>query len=96
MNRTDSEFLDECSSVFFVFRQSVASFFLQLPTDEDGERSVRAAFVHNLAAERIQGDYSVSGPGVEATETAAICGCERTGSPILSRIGRECELGTGG
>lgn len=51
MSRTDSEFLDECSSVFFVFRQSVASFFLQLPTDEDSETSVRIALVDDIAAE---------------------------------------------
>lgn len=53
MSRTDSEFLDECSSVFFVFRQSVASFFLQLPTEEDGKTSVRVAYADDVAAERV-------------------------------------------
>ena len=53
VSRTDSEFLDECSSVFFVFRQSVASFFLQLPTEEDGETSVRVVSADDVAAERV-------------------------------------------
>lgn len=38
--RSDPEFLDECNSVFFVFRQSVANFFLQLPTREDNDSNV--------------------------------------------------------
>lgn len=38
--RSDPEFLDECNSVFFVFRQSVATFFLQLPTTDDDESNV--------------------------------------------------------
>lgn len=53
MSRTDSEFLDECSSVFFVFRQSVASFFLQLPTEEDDKTSVRVAYADDVATERV-------------------------------------------
>ena len=36
----DPEFLDECNSVFFVFRQEVASYYSQLPTQDSEQENV--------------------------------------------------------
>ena len=37
----DPEFLDECNSVFFVFRQAIASYFIHLPTQNREQENVR-------------------------------------------------------
>ena len=37
----DPEFLDECNSVFFVFRQEVASYYSQLPAQDSEQENVR-------------------------------------------------------
>ena len=92
--RTDPEFLDECNSVFFVFRQSVATFFLQLPTCEDDESNVGMLVCLQLAVERIQGSYSNARSGIETIETEIIRGNQCMIIIVQLLEGRECKLGS--